>query len=113
MKEKSPNETMLNRPPAIFGVASIILPLLGVGLVITVVHLLQKYAHVDGLGAGLAALFVAGVVLFSMIFGLVFSIVGLWRNERLVGLSFLGLALNGLPVLWIAVSLLVHSRYGP
>lgn len=82
-----------NRP--IFGSMSIIAPGIGVLGLLVIMGSHGKDT------AGFGGLFVAlGFLFMTIVIGLVCSIIGISRRERLKGLSILGLIINGLPTLF-------------
>jgi hypothetical protein len=78
----------------IFGVASIIAPLLGVLVGLAIIQLHPRNTADFG-GLGTAVLFIYA----TFILGVISSIVGFVRHERMAYLLLLGFVVNTLPIL--------------
>jgi hypothetical protein len=83
------------KKPPVFGVLSLVLPLVGAPLA----YLIAKPTEAGwGWGGAMQLVVIISLVLLC---GIVSAVIGLNRSEKYVGLSLLGLILNLLPIVLV------------
>ena len=84
-----------NKLPPVFGVLSLILPLVGVPFT----YFTTKPSQVGwGWGGGIQVVVLVSLVLLC---GMTLAVIGLNRSEKYIGLSLLGFFLNVLPIILV------------
>ena len=91
------NTDVSHKKAPIFGVISLILPILGVPIAYLVLVVLSMFFEVDSLV--MFANFII-IAFFILIFGLVSAGIGLFRRESFLVFTLLGLLLNLCPIIW-------------
>jgi hypothetical protein len=95
MKNVSDGTQRVRRKP-LFGVLSLILPLVGISLAYMISLSTSKGG--EGWGQLFVVVAIGGL---SVLLGIISALVGLARAERLIFLSVLGLLFNGYHLLWL------------